>query len=91
MVASMTVTMGTIPIMNTDMDGSSVSISGSQTQSQTADMVYISFFHFSREEHSPKLSSGPPGFGFRTCMAYSASGYKTRLNRSQDLGVLEMC
>ena len=49
------------------------------------------FFHFSREEHSHKLSSGPPGFGFRTCMAYSASGYKTRLNRSQDLGVLEMC
>jgi len=24
---------------------------------------------------------GPPGFGFRTCMAYSASGYSTRLNR----------
>jgi len=24
---------------------------------------------------------GPPGFGYRTCMAYSASGYKTRLNR----------
>jgi len=24
---------------------------------------------------------GPPGFGYRTCMAYSADGYKTRLNR----------
>merc|ERR1712212_920160 len=24
---------------------------------------------------------GPAGFGYRTCMAYSASGYKTRLNR----------
>ena len=31
-----------------------------------------------------KISLGPPGFGYRTCMAYSASGYKTRLNRSQD-------
>ena len=42
MVASMTETMGTIPIMNTDMDGSSVSISGSQTHSQTAFLSFIS-------------------------------------------------
>ena len=26
-------------------------------------------------------SPGPPGFGYRTCMAYNDDGHKTRLNR----------